>query len=110
MTKAKSPRTVEYPFSDDALQALDRFIHQPESREQDVFLSETYEVGDTRVLEWVIRHDIFEGVLSNLNLVDQEAYRHLEGTTSPIERAEDAIQTFSLTYDGKTYALKVQKA
>lgn len=90
------------------VEALDAFIHEPDTRQSDIFGQGTLDAGEGQPLDWIIKHDIFEGVVLHLSLMAEGHTSFLAGHEEPLSRASDLFQTYALEHDGKTYALTIK--
>jgi hypothetical protein len=59
------------------------------------------------VLNWLIKHDLFEGVLMHLTLLDIDAYEHLGTADAAISSSEEIFGTYQISWKGTTYTLHV---
>ncbi|NMP20882.1 hypothetical protein [Sulfobacillus harzensis] len=96
-------------FSEDSLQALDAFIHHPDTRQTDIFQQGTLAVDGQVHLDWIIKHDIFEGVVMHVSLMGDDGTRFLGGDGAVLTEAQEALRTFDVNYEGTTYHLSVVK-
>lgn len=90
-------------LSPDFLDKLDGFIHEPGSRKAAVFWRREIAVDEPRQLELIIKHDLFEGVVLTVNLMDQDAYQFLGGDVRPLAVAKDVLGDLEIVRDGAVY-------
>ncbi len=110
MSDQKSPILSSLSFTDTDLRALDQFISQPDTRSKDVFSGNTITVSDTHHLEWLIKHDLFEGVVMQVSLMDREEGHFLAGMGQPLATAEDILDDFIFTWQDRPVILRVHTA
>lgn len=85
------------------LNELRSFIHEPGGRQQDVFWRREVDVDKPRQIQLIIKHDLFEGVVLTLNLMDTEEYRFLGGDVRALAVAEDILGDIEVARDGAIY-------
>lgn len=95
-------------FTESELEALDRFISEPDTRTGDIFRGDTVELSDQYHLDWIIKHDLFEGVVMQVSLMDTEAYRFLAGTSRPVTHSEDILDDVSFIWKDMPVTLRIQ--
>ncbi len=102
-------KTVEKTLTVDAdlLLGLHDFITQPDTRLADVFAEQNFPVSATVTLNWLIKHDLFEGVVMHVSLIDMEAYRHLGGQEVSISAPEDIYGDYRVSWEETDYILRV---
>ncbi len=102
-------KTVEKTLTVDAdlLLGLHDFITQPDTRLADVFAEQNFQVSPTVTLNWLIKHDLFEGVVMHVSLIDMEAYQHLGGQEVSISAPEDIYGDYRVSLEETDYILRV---
>lgn len=102
-------KTVEKTLTVDAdlLLGLHDFITQPDTRLADVFAEQNFPVSATVTLNWLIKHDLFEGVVMHMSLIDMEAYRHLGGQEVSISAPEDIYGDYRVSWAETDYILHI---
>ncbi len=95
--------------SADLLHDLENFISHPSSRQQDVLVERDLKIDDTHNLNWLIKHDLFEGVVLHLTLMDTDAYRFLAGYEMALAKPEDVFGDFEVAWQGSHYHLHVRQ-
>ncbi len=93
--------------SPDLLRNLEDFISHPSTRQQDIFAEQNFPVDSHHHLHWLIKHDLFEGVVLHLTLLDTEAYQFLAGYELALAKPEDALGDFEVSWQGDKYRLHV---
>ncbi|MBX5466416.1 MAG: hypothetical protein K6U14_02825 [Firmicutes bacterium] len=88
--------------------ALETFIRHPDQRQQDVYHHLRYVLDDGLALEWVVKHDLFEGAVAQWSLFDLHRGQYLAGVDRPLPAADAVWGTYQLTHAGRTYRLRVQ--
>lgn len=91
----------------DTLKALDSFIHHPDMRTGDIFQQGALDVDKHVHIDWIIKHDLFEGVVMHLSLMGDDGTRFLAGDGSILTEAHDALRTFTLEHGGTAYHVSV---
>lgn len=91
------------PLTSEKMQQLARFITQPDTRQHDILMEETYEVNASRSLQWLIKHDLFEGVGLYLTLMDPDTMKFLAGTQAALANPEDLAGDYEIGFEGETY-------
>ncbi len=91
----------------DSIEALDSFIHHPDMRKGDIFQQGVLEVNDHEHIDWIIKHDLFEGVVMHLSLMGDDGTRFLAGDGMVLQEAEDALRTFAVEHNGTAYHVSV---
>ena len=87
------------------LSDLETFITRQETRKADVFWQHELMVGPGLTLQIIVKHDLFEGVVLHLTLLDTEAYRFVAGHDVSIKNAEQALGSFEVVHQGATYRI-----
>ncbi|MCL5967160.1 MAG: hypothetical protein M1516_00685 [Firmicutes bacterium] len=87
---------------------LERFIRDPSTREADVFFEQTFDVGDGRSFTVTVKHDLYEGVVMNLTLLDEEAYQFLAGHEAHLGGAGDLPGEYEVRYGQARYRLRLE--
>lgn len=95
-------------FTEPELGALDQFITEPDTRTGDIFRTDTLQVSEAYYLDWLIKHDLFEGVVMQVSLMDSEEHRFLAGTDRPLTESQDILDDFIFTWHEKPVILRVQ--
>ena len=96
--------------SADIMRNLEDFISHPSTRQQDIFAEQNFPIDSHHHLHWLIKHDLFEGVVLHLTLLDTEAYKFLAGYELALAKPEDALGDFDVSWRGDTYRLHVVPA
>lgn len=99
-------KTIRFP--DEFPARLERFIRDPSSREQDVFFEETFDVGNDRSLTVTVKHDLYEGVVLHLTLLDEEAYRFLSGAEAHLTEAADLPGAYDVRHESRRYHIRLE--
>lgn len=89
------------------LHALDRFIHEPESRRSDVLVRRQWAPAPGLEVHWAVKHDLFAGVLMVASVVDTEAGRVVADQEKPIARPDDVLGEITLAAGGRTVRIRV---
>ncbi len=89
------------------LKDIDTFITQPESRQADLLVERNFPVEDHIVLNWLIKHDLFEGVVMHLTLLNTDLYENLGTADAALSAAEEVFGEFSISWKGAQYILHV---
>ncbi|MGC8487210.1 MAG: hypothetical protein ACP5QO_03170 [Clostridia bacterium] len=92
----------------DFLERLERFIRDPSSREADVFFEQRFDVGDDRSLTVTVKHDIYEGVVMHLTLLDEDAYRFLAGHELELPEAQALPGDYEVRLGSRRYRLHLE--
>lgn len=108
MTDSIWEKTVR--LSKDFPARLERFIRDPASRQADVFYEETWDVGDRRSLTLTVKHDIFEGVVMHLTLLDEDAYRFLGGHEQALREGGELVGDYEVHDAERRYRLRIEFA
>jgi hypothetical protein len=82
---------------------LDAFIHEPDTRQGDVFDHGSMAVDQHLNLDWIIKHDLFEGVVLQISLMTEDGTRFLAGEGRSLNHVDDALQPVSLRHDNRSY-------
>lgn len=90
--------------------ALDDFIHQPDTRTGDVFNQGVLEVGGDTVVDWIIKHDLFEGVVVHFSLMAEDGTRFVAGAEGSLSRAGDLLGEHVIEHEGKRYRITVSQS
>lgn len=98
-----APFTGTITLAAPQLEALEAFIHEPDTRQSDIYEQGRLTVGDDVSVDWIIKHDLFEGVVLHISLMGENGTRFLAGEGAALSRAEDALKTFSLSFEDQTY-------
>lgn len=101
-------KTVVLP--EGLLTDLETFIHHPETRQKDVLWEQNLDVEPNLFLNVTVKHDIFEGTVINLSLVEPQAYRYLAGESRSLGRAQDVLGDYDVVWNESTYRLRLQPA
>ncbi len=86
---------------------LKNFITRPDTRQNDVFIEQNFAVGPQLDLNWIVKHDIFEGVIMHISLIDTELYRHLAGIDKMISEEDDILGEYIIRNQSNTYRLVI---
>jgi hypothetical protein len=89
------------------LEELDTYIHRPDLRRGDVFWQTALSVSPDWHLNVVVKHDLFEGVVVNVDLMGEDGYHHLAGVTKAVATAGDIAGEYELSFAGERYHLTV---
>lgn len=101
--------TGSLTFSPSQKEALETFIHHPDTRSSDIFDQGTLAVKDQSLrLDWIIKHDLFEGVVIHFSLMADDGSRFLAGDESTLSDAQALCKTYKITYQDQTYEIDVQ--
>lgn len=95
-------------FTEDDLKSLDRFISEPDTRTGDIFRGDTVELSDQYHLDWLVKHDLFEGVVLQVSLMDTEAYRFLAGTSLALAHSENILDDVTFSWQDTPVTLRTQ--
>lgn len=96
------------PLTQKRLQDLETFIREPDTRQHDIFDHGTLIIGSPLSLDWIIKHDLYEGVVMHFSLMDTASARFLAGNEAALSQAQDVLATFAIHYQGNAYILTVQ--
>jgi hypothetical protein len=91
------------------MDALDRFIHQPESRRSDVLVSHRWPLDPDHEVHWTIKHDLFAGVLMVASLVDLTAGRVVADRETAVGRADDVLGDIALATGDRAVRIRVRR-
>jgi hypothetical protein len=91
----------------DTLNALDQFIMHPDTRTSDIFLQKNFPIRPGLQLEWLIKHDLFEGVVLHASLMDTEEYRLLGQQDRHLRQASDALGDIVIDWRQQRFVLHV---
>lgn len=90
--------------------ALEAFIRESDTRESDIFDHGSLgEHGDVRI-DWIIKHDLFEGVVVHWSLMSADGTTFLGGAEKSLQEANDLFDRFTLSHDGHDYDISVGRA
>ncbi|PSR22642.1 MAG: hypothetical protein C7B45_06205 [Sulfobacillus acidophilus] len=95
-------------FTPEQQQALEAFIREPDTRRDDVFAHGSLETGSPARLDWIIKHDIFEGVVVHFSLMTPDGGSFLAGVEQSLSHAPDLFQTYDIRYQGRQYSVTVK--
>ncbi len=95
-------------LSPSTLEQLENFITRPDTRQSDIFIEKYFPLAPPLVLNWIVKHDIFEGVIMHLSLIDTDLYRHITGTDKTIGEARDIFGEYIVHNDTDTYRLDIK--
>ena len=73
-----------------------------------MFYEKIFDVGERRSLTVTVKHDIYEGVMMNLTLLDEEAYRFLAGRESHLNEAGDLPGEYEVRFGEAHYRLRLE--
>lgn len=90
------------------VQALAAFMADPDSRTCDIFTEKSFAVAPDLALHWVVKHDLFEGTIMHLSLMDTEAYRYLAGLDRPLQQPEDLYGDYDVLWSRQAYRLHIR--
>ncbi|HBQ94064.1 MAG: hypothetical protein M1294_14725 [Firmicutes bacterium] len=90
------------------VEQLESFITRPDTRQGDIFIEQNFPVGPELTLNWIVKHDIFEGVVMHVSLIDTDSYRHLGGVDKTISDAHDIFGEYTVRHQSKTYRLLIK--
>lgn len=108
MSESQSHFLATVIVTDSELQALDQFITEPDTRRGDIFRGETLPISDAYYLDWLIKHDLFEGVVVQVSLMDNETHSFLAGTGRSLSQSQDILDDFIFTWEDKPVILRVE--
>jgi len=100
--------TIEIPAYQ--VKNLESFIHEPYTRTGDIFDQGQLDVTADLTVDWIIKHDLYEGVVVHLSLMEKEAIRFLVGAEATLSLASDLLTTFTLEHGGNSYTINVTEA
>jgi hypothetical protein len=89
------------------LAQLDAFIRFPDQRPGDILYRQDIQASSRLSLQWVVRHDIFEGTVAQLSLIDDEAGRYLAGEDRPLKEAGDVWGSYAVRTGEEEYRVDV---
>ena len=98
----------EISFELEQMAALEAFIHEPDTRRSDIFAQGVLGIKGDRALFWIIKHDLFEGVVLNLSLMTQDASLFLEGMGTSLSQARDLSHSYTIEHDEQQYQLIIK--
>ncbi|PSR25213.1 hypothetical protein SAMN00768000_3176 [Sulfobacillus thermosulfidooxidans DSM 9293] len=110
MSQQKPVIDNQISITPDMLSQLEVFITQPDRRTSDIFAERNFPLDHHLNLHWIIRHDIFEGVVMHLSLIDTEEYRHIAGFDKSITTAHDIEGEYVLQNSSALYRLHVYQS
>lgn len=105
MSEATQAHRLTLPKS--FLTQLDAFIRFPDQRSGDVLYRRDIPASSRLSLQWVVRHDIFEGTVAQLSLIDDEAGRFLAGQDRPLKEAGDVWGSYVVRTGDDEYQVEV---
>lgn len=89
--------------------ALEAFIREPDTRGSDIFDQGSLDHdGDVRV-DWIIKHDLYEGVVAHWSLMSADGNTFLCGAEKSLREARDLFDRFTLSHDGRDYEISVRR-
>ncbi|MCY0878087.1 MAG: hypothetical protein OWU84_03985 [Firmicutes bacterium] len=94
-------------FSPADLQALDVFIHQPSTRQSDIFAEGTVARHDGVRIDWVIKHDLFEGVVVHFSALNEDGTVFYGGDQATLREARDLLNTYHIQHGDHLYEVTV---
>ncbi|MCY0899626.1 MAG: hypothetical protein OWU33_11960 [Firmicutes bacterium] len=97
-------------FSSDDLQSLEVFIHEPDTRRSDIFREGTLAEHDGVRIDWVIKHDLFEGVVVHFSALNADGTIFYGGDQATLRDARDLIGTYHIRHGESTYDITVTSA
>ena len=90
--------------------ALESFIREPDTRQSDIFDQGSLgQDGSVRV-DWIIKHDLYEGVVVHFSLMSADGTQFLSGAEKSLREAQDLFERFTLTHDNHDYDISVRRA
>jgi len=92
---------------EDFLERLEAFIGFPDQRSDDVFARFQFAITPSLSVQWVVKHDLFEGIVAQLSLIDQELGRFLAGDDRRVPQASAVLGTYALNTPEGRYQLTV---
>ncbi len=90
--------------------ALDAFIHQPDTRKGDIFAQGTLPVNPGLAVDWIIKHDLFEGVVIHFSLMAQDGTVFLAGADASLSQAADLRESYVLEHEDARYHVTIAQA
>ena len=87
------------------LESLDRFIHEPYTRVSDIFQRGRLEVDSHFAVDWIIKHDLFEGVVAHFSLMSHDGSTFFVGTEQTLSRVDDWFQDYAIEHDNRRYMI-----
>lgn len=96
-------------FNESKTRALEAFIREPDTRHGDVFDQGTFGQDDAIRVDWVIKHDLFEGVVIHFSLMSGDGNTFLGGDGAALLTAQDVFNTYRIPYQGRRYAITVRQ-
>jgi hypothetical protein len=95
-------------FTPEQQQALEAFIREPDTRRDDVFARGSLETDGQARLDWIIKHDIFEGVVVHFSLMTPDGGSFLAGVEQSLSHASELFQTYDVRHRGRQYSVHVK--
>lgn len=95
-------------FSPEQVTALEAFIREPDTRTTDIFDHGTLPVDEATHIDWIIKHDLFEGVVIHLSLMAADGTRYLAGTEAILAETADVFQTLTIDHEGRLYSVTIE--
>lgn len=96
-------------FSPDRIRALEAFIKEPDTRQSDIFDSGTFPIDDATRLDWIIKHDLFEGVVLHLSLMSGDGTQFLAGYEVPLSEVHELLTTHPIEHGQSHYQLIIHE-
>lgn len=97
-------------LSTESIGHLSTFMHQPDTRHSDIFDQGSLEATPDHRIDWIIKHDLFEGVVFQLSLMNQDGTMFLAGSGSVLQEPADILGTHTIEHRDSTYHLHVTRA
>lgn len=97
-------------LSAESIGHLSTFMHQPDTRQSDIFDQGSLEATPGRRIDWIIKHDLFEGVVFQLSLMNQDGTMFLAGSGSILQEPADILGTHMIEHSDGTYHVNVTRA
>lgn len=94
-------------LSKSQLPSLDSFIHHPDARQSDIFAQGELAVDEKVKIDWIIKHDLFEGVVLHVSLMAEEGSSFLAGAGLALASVDDALTTLDIEHGGQTYHVRI---
>lgn len=98
------------PFNAEQLGSLDAFIHEPDTRQGDIFRQGSIDVDKSLKIDWIIKHDLFEGVVVHFSLMASDGSAFLSGEEKTLATAEDLFGDYAIEHDGRRFTVTTLKA
>lgn len=106
-TVHKRDHAHQVVLPEDFFPRLDMFIQHPETRTPPIFWQETVSLTPEATLHAVIKHDLYEGVVLSLTLMEPTAFRYLAGSEKTLRDSHDALGDYELSWSGGTVRLSL---